>query len=154
MRCVLVTGLPGMFLSPVFERKRECGSSFLAMGDSAGCLPISMPFLFPLLQGSWFCCGGSWAAFPEPRRRRFSSQGPPGGWERAWGPSLWEDVGWGWSHPGKVVFLLFFFTSPLFCLLGVAKSECNAQNYNKHLRRYKLWKGHIGGSRGAGGGTV
>ena len=34
-----------------------------------------------------------------------------GGWERAWGPSLWEDICWG-SFPGKAVFLFFFLQAP------------------------------------------
>ena len=102
--------LPGRFLSPVFERKHECGSSFLAVGDSAGCLPISMPFLFPfatsILVLPWQVMG----CIPRARKEAVLFPGPPpllrGGWERAWGPSLWEDICWG-SFPGKAVFLFF-----------------------------------------------
>ena len=98
------------------------GSSVLFLKESVNVVPPSLPWetvlvasrypclsFFPLLQASWFCHGRSWAASPEPGRRQFSSQAPPllrGGWERAWGPSLWEDICWG-SFPGKAVFLFF-----------------------------------------------
>lgn len=142
----MVIGLPGKFLSPVFESVD--GSSFLAMGDSAGCLPVFMPFLFPFATGSWFCRGGSWAASPEPRRRAVLFPGPLGGGKGLRSKSVGGDVCWG-SFPGKAVFLFFFFLiSPLSCLLGVAKSECNAQNYSNHLKG-KLGKGPTAGSQSA-----
>ena len=69
--------LPGRFLSPVFERKHECGSSFLAVGDSAGCLPISMPFLFPfatsILVLPWQVMG----CIPRARKEAVLFPGPP-----------------------------------------------------------------------------
>ena len=96
------------------------GSSVLFLKESVNVVPPPLPreavlvasrypcpSFFPLLQASWFCHGRSWAASSEPRRRQFSSQGPPGGWERAWGLSLWEDVCWG-SVLEKALFLFFF----------------------------------------------
>lgn len=100
-------GLPGRFLSPVFERKRECGSSFLAAGGSAGCLPMSMPFLFPfatsILVLPWQVMG----CILRAKKEAVLFPGPPGGLGKGWGLSLWEDVCWG-SVLGKALFLFFF----------------------------------------------
>ena len=82
--------LPGRFLSPVFERKRECGSSFLAVGDSAGCLPISMPFLFPfatsILVLPWQVMG----CIPRARKEAvlFPGTPPPRSGEAGKGPGV------------------------------------------------------------------
>lgn len=144
----MVIGLPGKFLSPVFERKRECGSSFLAVGDSAGCLPIFMPFLFPfatrILVLPWRVMG----CIPRAKEEAVLFPGPPGGLgkglrSKSVGGCLLGVL----PRKGGVSF--FFLISHLSCLLGVAKSECNAQNYSNHLRRYKLGKGPTAGSQSA-----
>ena len=106
------------------------GSSVLFLKESMNVVPPSLPWetvlvasrspcpsFFPLLQAS------------EPGRRQFSSQAPPpapGGLGKGLGS---KSVG-GYLLgvlPGKGG-VSFFFTSPLSCLLGLAKSESNAQN--------------------------
>ena len=119
------------------------GSSVLFLKESVNVVPPSLPWetvlvasrypclsFFPLLQASWFCHGRSWAASPEPGRRQFSSQAPPLPAPGRLGKGLGSKSVGGYLLgvlPGKGG-VSFFFTSPLSCLLGLAKSESNAQN--------------------------
>ena len=119
-------GLPGRFLSPVFERKRECGSSSLAAGGSAGCLPIPMPFLFPFATSILVLPRQVMGCILRAKKEAVLFPGTPGGLGKGLGSKSVGGCLLG-VCPGKGV-VSFFFSSPLSCLLGVAKSECNAQN--------------------------
>ena len=111
------------------------------MGDSAACLPISslpFPFATRILVLLWRVMG----CIPRAKKEAVLFPGPPGGLGMGLGSKSVGGCRLGVVPPRKGgISFVFFFTSPLFCLLGVARSECNAQNYNKHLRRYKLRKG-------------
>lgn len=153
----MVIGLPGKFLSPVLKESVNAVPPFLAMGDSAGCLPIFMPFLFPLCyKDPGFAVAGR-GLHPQSQGGGSSLPRAPWGLGKGLRSSLWRMSAGGPSQEGGVSFLFFFFLiSPLSCLLGIAKSECNAQNYSNHLRKYKLGKGPTAGESvgSAGGGTI
>lgn len=125
------------------------GSFFLAMGDSAGCLPISMPlpFLFAkrilILFWEMSCSGKSLALCPE---QDWGSCGnplprPPTGWGAV---CAWV---WAWSC-GKISAgglgksLISFKKSPLLPV-EVVRSECDVLNYQLMVQSRKS---HIGGA--------
>ena len=104
---------------PVSQIKCKCGSFFLAVGSSAGCLPISMPFLFLFAKRILILL---WQVMGCIRRTRMEAvlflRPPTGLGKGLWpglGMALREDTCWG-SILGKV--LLLFFLKPPFLPLG------------------------------------